>query len=1151
LFLLDNRVVYSPTDLAIATQCEFALLRRLDAKLGRGELQDVDDPLMARAAVLGEAHEQRVLEAYKQCYGGHTPGTRGGVALFTSRPEYASMDALVAARDAALRAMSDKADVVYQASFFDGRFYGRSDFIVRTDDTYQVLDTKLSKHAKVTALLQLAAYADQLLRHGIPLNAEVGLIPGKGEPRHFAVRELLAVYRHRRARLEEILDRHHAATGPVAWDDPIITSCGRCEECNEQIQTRRDVLLVAGMRVSQRVRLNSHGVKSIEGLAASTGPVPGIGTATLDRLRKQAALQCVQDGLPRLAHDRPDVQSEVFDEAPIRRLPPPDPGDIFFDFEGDPLWDAGDEHSGLEYLFGLIEADTGDFVPLVAHDRAQEKQALVDFLGYVEKRRAERPGMHIYHYAAYERSALTRLAGRYQVGEDQVDNLLRGGVLIDLYATVRASVRVSQPSYSIKKLEPLYMGDELRTSVDNAADSVVAYARYTDLVEAEKVAEAQATLETILDYNRYDCLSTLKLRDWLRKQVSSPDRAAVPAKADQRPAAPDPLVEELLAKADAVEKDDPNGLTLRMLAACLGYHQREEKPFWWAHFARLREPIEDWSDSKDVFVVDEVLQGTPWEQPHPRKLPRRTLRLAGVWGIGSVPSCSATPVYEEPLPDGFQVPADGCRASGSSGALVHLPPDDKGRDVVDLELRVSRNQPEYDNEPVALVPDPGPNTATLRAALRDLAVAAASGTLPNQPGVALLRRLTEADGQPPLRCIADDASSEERIAAVVEAVRRRAGAYVAVQGPPGTGKTFLGSHVVKALIAEGWHIGVVAQSHSVVGHFLDACIEAGVPAEQVGQNDRGRVNKATSVGADSFGGFLAKHKEWGCIIGGTAWDFVNPGRVGRGELDLLVVDEAGQFCVANTLAASVAAQRLLLLGDPRQLPQVSQGTHPEPVDGSALGWLMDGSATLWSELGYFLPVSWRMDPALCSKVSELSYDGRLRSHTPATDPRHLEGIGSGLHAVPIHHRGNAVCSTEEAAEVVRIAKTLIGRTWKGAADEGARSLSSGDVLVVAAYNAQVNEIRRQLVQTGLGDVLVGTVDKVQGREAPVCIVSLAASSPAEAPRGMDFLLSRNRLNVAISRGKWATYLVHSPALADFLPATPVGLQALGAFLALL
>lgn len=1152
MFLLDGRVIYAPTDLAIATQCEFALLRRLDAKLGRGELQAVDDPLMERAAVLGEGHEQRVLEAYLQLFGAHTPGTPGGVALFPSRSDYSSAGALEDARDAALQAMHDKADVIYQGSFFDGRFYGRSDFVVRVDDTYQVLDTKLSKHAKVTALLQLAAYADQLLRHGVPLHEEVGLIPGKGDQKNFPVHELLPVYTHRRARLEAVLDHHHAASSSVVWDDETIGACGRCEECSAEIEARRDVLLVAGMRVSQRVRLNRHGLRTIEELAASAGPVPGIGTATLDRLRKQAALQCVQDALPKATDGRPDVQSEVFDEAPIRRLPPPDPGDIFFDFEGDPLWDGGDEHSGLEYLFGLIEADTGEFVRFLAHDRAQEKQALVAFLEYVAKRRTEHPGMHIYHYAAYEKSALTRLAARYQVGEDQVDDLLRGGVLIDLYATVRASVRVSQPSYSIKKLEPLYMGDELRTGVDNAADSVMEYARYTDLVEAGRFKEAQATLDAILHYNRYDCLSTLKLRDWLRDQVSSPDEAPPPAQTDQRPpAVPDPLVEELLAKASAFAEDDPDAKTLRMLAACLGYHQREEKPFWWAHFARLREPIEDWSDTKDVFIVDEVLHATPWEQPNSRKLPRRTLRLAGAWGIGSVPNGSATPVYEEPLPDGFQVPTDGCRAAGSSGELVHLPPDDKGRDVVEIELRVSRNQPEYDNEPVALVPDPGPNTANLRAALRELALVAASGTWPDQPGVALLRRLTEADGQPGLRAVADDASSEERIAAVVDAVHRRLGSYVAVQGPPGTGKTYLGSHVVKALIAEGWHIGVVAQSHSVVGNFLDACVDAGVSAEQVGQNDRGRVNKATPVGADSLGGFLAKHKERGCIIGGTAWDFVNLGRVGRGQLDLLVVDEAGQFCVANTLAASVAAQRLLLLGDPQQLPQVSQGTHPAPVDDSALGWLMDGSATLSSELGYFLPVSWRMDPALCSKVSKLSYDGRLHSHTPATTARHLEGIEPGLHPVPIHHEGNAICSTEEAGEVVRIAKTLIGKTWRGAEDEGARSLTAGDLLVVAAYNAQVNEIRRQLVQAGLRDVLVGTVDKIQGREAPVCIVSLAASSPADAPRGMDFLLSRNRLNVSISRGKWATYLIHSPALADFLPSTPAGLQALGAFLRLL
>ncbi len=1155
MFLLDGTIVYSPTDLAVATQCEFALLRRLDAKLGRATLQHAEDALLARAAILGDAHEQRVLAGYLTRHGEHSPGTPGGVAVLPSKGDYGSAQALTAAMTTTLTAMTDQADVVYQGSFFDGRFHGRSDFLELRKGRYAVLDTKLARHAKVPALLQLAGYADQLLRNDIPLHDRVELILGDNSRASFPVDELLAVYRHRRTRLEEVLDTHHAGDTCAEWTDPRFTACGRCEDCAAEATARRDVLLVAGLRLSQRVRLAEAGVTTVEQLATSTGPVAGIGSTALERLRQQARMQSDQDGRPHKENGQPDVHHEVVDDGPLRALPAPSPGDLFFDFEGDPLWDCGDGHSGLEYLFGVVEADTGDFKAFLAHDRAQEKKALTDFLAYVQARRSKHPDLRIYHYASYERSALARLAARHAVGEDVVDDLFRKGVLVDLYATVRAAVRVSQPSYSIKKLEPLYMGAELRTGVDNAAESITEYARYAALVEDGELEQAETVLKAIVDYNTYDCLSTLRLRDWLRSLVPQEESAEHPLHSDtgtDDDADTDELAEELRAQADALG-DHPDAPSLRMLAAALGYHQREEKPFWWAHFARLREPVEDWADTRDVFVVDEVLEAGPWERPTPRSNLARRLILAGAWGPGSVPGSSAQPVFELPVPEGLVVPQDGCRAVSSSGALgsaSHLDPDDHDRDLVVFDVKLKKGQSEYAELPMALVPDGPPSTDRLRVALRELAASAAGGTLPDQPGVALLRRHTAAQGQAELPSIDEGATSDERIAAVLEAVRRRSGSYVAVQGPPGTGKTYLGAHVVAALVADGWRVGVVAQSHAVIGNFLDAAIQAGVPADRAVKKDNASRGTWTALDPGRFARFLDAHAQVGCLLGGTAWDFVHTDRVAREQLDLLVVDEAGQFSMANTLAVSVSAQRLLLLGDPQQLPQVSQGTHPEPVDGSALGWLMEDRATLAADRGYFLPASWRMHPALCERVSALSYDGKLHAHVPATSGRSLEGFPPGLHPRPVHHVGNAVSSSEEAAEAVASVRSLLGLVWTPSATESARPLGEADLLVVAGYNAQVNEIRRQLVTAGHPGVLVGTVDKLQGREAAVVIVSLAASSPADVPRGMDFLLSRNRLNVAVSRGQWAAILLHAPTLADHLPATPNGLLQLGAYLGL-
>jgi superfamily I DNA and/or RNA helicase len=285
------------------------------------------------------------------------------------------------------------------------------------------------------------------------------------------------------------------------------------------------------------------------------------------------------------------------------------------------------------------------------------------------------------------------------------------------------------------------------------------------------------------------------------------------------------------------------------------------------------------------------------------------------------------------------------------------------------------------------------------------------------------------------------------------------------------------------------------------------------------------------------------------VVGGTAWDFANDNRIPPGSLDLLVIDEAGQFCLANTIAVSRAAKNLLLLGDPQQLPQVSTGTHPEPVDTSALGWLVDGNATLPPERGYFLERSHRMHPAVCAPVSRLSYDGRLQSHDDA-GRRELHGHSPGVHTLLVDHDGNTTDSPEEAAAIVGEIQALLGTPWTGGADVGTHPLTGADILVVAPYNAQVLRVRSCLRAAGLDDVAVGTVDKFQGRQAAVVFLSMASSSVEDVPRGISFLLNRNRLNVAVSRAQFAAVVVRSPLLTEYLPATPDGLADLGAFLTL-
>ena len=413
------------------------------------------------------------------------------------RPFPFTVENVTAAAAATRRAIDRDAPVIYQAAMFDGRFVGFADFLVRRDGTYQVSDTKLARSAKVTALLQLAAYADTLSQSGIAVHPEAELVLGNGVAVNYRVDELVPVYREQRARLQRLLDNHYAGGSPVRWDDEQVRACFRCPVCEEQVRAADDLLLVAGMRVSQRAKLLDAGISTVAELARHVGPVANVSARSLSALVAQATLQIRE-------RDTGAAQFEVADPQPLTLLPDPDEGDLFFDFEGDPLWTADGVDWGLEYLFGVLEGGkAGTFHPLWAHDRPDERKALTDFLALVAKRRKRFPNMHIYHYAAYEKTALLRLAGRHGVGEDEVDDLLRSGTLVDLYPIVRKSIRTGSESLSLKALEPLYMGSQLRTGdVTTATDSITQYARYSELRGNGQLDAAAAVLEEIEDYNQ-------------------------------------------------------------------------------------------------------------------------------------------------------------------------------------------------------------------------------------------------------------------------------------------------------------------------------------------------------------------------------------------------------------------------------------------------------------------------------------------------------------------------------------------------------------------------------------------------------------------------------------------------------------------------
>ncbi|ORC01003.1 TM0106 family RecB-like putative nuclease [Mycobacterium persicum] len=1125
---LGARIVYSASDLASAASCEYALLRDFDAKLGRGAAVAVEDEILLRTADLGVKHEQRQLDRLRDEFG-------DDVAVI-GRPAY-TLAGLAAAAEATQRAIANRAQVVYQAAMFDGRFVGFADFLIRDGERYRVVDTKLARSPQVTALLQLAAYADALATAGVPVGPYAELQLGDGTVVHYRVGDLIPVYRTQRAALQHLLDGHYASGTAVRWDDPGVRACFRCPLCTEQLRATDDLLLVAGMRVTQREKLLDANITTVDELAKHAQPVPGLAPSILGKLTAQAKIQVRQ-------RNTGEPQYEIVDPQPLALLPEPNAGDLFFDFEGDPLWTADGHEWGLEYLFGVLESGpAGAFRPLWAHDRAQERQALKDFLALVAKRRRRHPNMHIYHYAPYEKTALLRLAGRHGVGEDDVDELLRNGVLVDLYPLVRKSLRAGGESFSLKALEPLYMGARLRAGeVTTAADSITCYAHYCELRAEGRTDEAAAVLNEIEDYNHYDCRSTRELRDWLLMRAWEAGVTPIgiqPVADSGRVEDHDELAATLatfIGDGAALERT-PEQNVVALLSAARGYHRREDKPFWWAHFDRLNYPLDEWSDSADVFVVAEKSVVAAWHTPPRARKPQRRVRLTGELARGDLKT-SVFALYDPPAPPGISGDPD--RRAAGHAEVVGV--DDPGlpTEVVILE-RTGSDGNTFEQLPFALAPGPPVPTTVLRKSIEATASAVAVG-LPRLPRTALVDVLLR---HPPRTRLP---RGTDIVADLSAAVLELDASYVAVHGPPGTGKTHTAAGVIKRLVVEhSWRIGVVAQSHAAVENLLECVIDAGLDPGCIAKKKYDRAAPRWQlIDEKHYPAFIADHP--GCVIGGTAWDFANEHRVPRGGLDLLVIDEAGQFSLANTIAVAPAATNMLLLGDPQQLPQVSQGAHPEPVDASALEWLVDGQRTLPDERGYFLDRSYRMHPAVCAAVSMLSYEGRLQSHAEPTAARRVAGYQPGVHVLSVAHQGNSTESPEEAEAILTEIRALLGRSWTD--EGGTRPLAASDLLVLAPYNAQVGLLRQRLRSAGLDAIRVGTVDKFQGGQAPVVFISMTASSADDVPRGISFLLNRNRLNVAISRAQYAAVVVRSELLTQYLPTTPAGLIDLGAFLAL-
>ncbi|MFN0074195.1 MAG: TM0106 family RecB-like putative nuclease [Chloroflexota bacterium] len=1119
---VDGALLFSATDLVDYVACEHLTSLEIRAELGEVLRPNLDDPALQVIARRGERHERRYLEQLRT-----TGASTVEISWMGSNPE-----GLRAAHDATVAAMRAGADVIYQAALFQGRWRGYADFLLKRDGQtalggygYEVYDTKLSRRAKFGALLQMCSYSELLAEIQQAEPRQMHVVLGDMRVESYRLRDFMAYFRAVKQRFEA------AVLGSAEGYPEPVDHCATCtwqSVCDQRRRGDDHLSLVANMRRDQSRKLVQAGITTVAELAGSalTVKVPGIGDASLERLKHQAELQMRQRQTER-------VEYEVLETAGpghgLAALPPPSPGDLFFDMEGDPFVDDG----GLEYLFGVIEIQNGapHFETFWAHDHAGEKRAFEQFIDFVMARLQKDPTLHVYHYADYEASALRRLMGRHATREAEVDQLLRGRVLVDLYAVVRQGLRVSQESYSIKKLEPLYM-EKRDDAIKDAASSIVAYEQWLETGD-------QTQLDEIRDYNEIDCISTWKLRNWLEAQ-----RDELGARLGAPLARPDlldlaPSDEQIDAQArtaelvEALTHGVPTDLNLRtgeqqarwLLAQLLEWHRREDKPGWWAYFERIAATDEDLVEDNEA-IGGLIYEGAPREEAR-----------------SMIHRYRFDPAQEHKIFVGDK-PHDP-RTRKSAGEVVFI---DDGAGILHLKRGKGSTAP----HPSAVIPGTPIGTSVLRQAIERVArwvsESGLEGPGPFQAAMRLLMRQPpvvagHTTGAPLVR------EGESPSAAARRLVMGLDGSCLPIQGPPGSGKTYTGALMILDLVKAGKKVGICAPTHRAIGHLLEA-VSAAAEREHIqlqifqkaGEGERCRASMvhATDKNAGIDQALATGKAE---IVAGTAWLFAREQL--EGVLDVLFIDEAGQLSLANTVAIAGAARNLVLLGDPQQLAQPSGGAHPPGADQSAMGHILKTAATMPPELGVLLDTTWRLHPGICMFISDIAYDGRLQPHSDCAVQR-LHGDeplgGAGLRHLPVVHVGNRSASNEEAERVAWVVNAVHGRQWT---DQHGRTrpLDLNDVLVVSPYNAHVSRLQRVLPD----GARVGTVDKFQGQEAPVVVFSTASSSAEDIPRGLDFLFSLNRLNVAISRARGVAVLITSPMLLQAQCRTPDQMRLLNAF----
>jgi uncharacterized protein len=1033
------------------------------------------------------------------------------------------------------KAMSDGVDVVFQAALSDNTWSGRADFLRKVDvpselgdGSYEPIDTKLAQDTKAGTILQLCVYAYLLGKQQgkVPEHMHVVTPRDGGTLESYRTDDYAAYFRLLERGVGQFIS-HPANTYP-----DMVSHCDICvwwDTCEKRRRGDDHLCYVAGISKQQIQFLKEVGVDKLADLAALDDvPKPPSGSIeALQRTRDQARAQWRgrEQGSPYY-----ELKEPFDEEHGLSLLPEPTPDDIFLDFEGNHFADGGVQ----EYLTGYVtkkKDGTFKYTPLWATTLEEEQRAFEQFMDFATETRRKNPNAHIYHFASYETVALKRLMGRFACKDVELDALLRGNAFVDLLSVTKRALIAGVESYSIKNLEPFF--DYGRKQ--DLREASMSRRIFEAALEADDIDEVfKEHRQAIEDYNREDCESTSRLRDWLEEL-----RANVIAQGHKlpRPEPDDGEAAEHISELDArlhalrdalleavpVDPDERSAEDWARfkLAHMMEFHRREDKAAWWEKFRLQAMDVEDYIDERRA--------------------------VAGLQFVEVVEDKNA-PVHRYTY-----IPQD---IDARKGEDIYDDLGDKLGGIVEVDdaaatIDVKKMVRTADHHPTHAFFFNRVSAKTLQESLIRLGQAVIDTGLdpvdPYRAAIRLLIRVPPAIAQGgPLQH--DDETTVEAACRIGNTLN---GQVLAIQGPPGTGKTFTGGEMICELIRKGKKVGVTAVSHKVIINLLEGALKAAnekaIEIKCVHKKD-GDYPGDYAIRYNSSYPEILNGLDTGDInlLGGTAWqwskeDFAQ-------SVDVLFVDEAGQMSLSNVLAAAPAANSLVLLGDPQQLEQPLQSSHPEGSEVSALHHLLGGEETMPEDLGLFLGVTWRLHPNIARFTSEAYYANRLEA-LRGLERQEIFGdselTGSGLRFVPVNHAGNQARSLEEVEAISKLVAELVNGNTKWRDKDGVEHpITMSEILVVAPYNSQVSALAEKMPAMARR---IGTVDKFQGQEAPIVIYSMTSSSPEDAPRGMEFLYNPNRFNVATSRARALCILVGSPALFDPECRTPKQMKMANGF----